>query len=158
MWLHHDTIASSQTGKESGIGIPGGKGTTTDYQADAARHYSVPFFHFERLVFALWFFPVRSFWNALHFRPGVCDRLQTAILGVGAASLKCHHESLSGGVHDGVGDLETTTIYTVQDLQRGTDPHFRFRRSPISGCRVDAREERIQIDLWIVDLQRKTIR
>ncbi len=100
---------------------------------------------------------MRSFWNAFHFHPGVGDRLQTAILGVRAASLKRHHESLSGSVHDGIGDLETTTIYTVQDFQRDTDPHLRFRRMPISGCRVDAREERVQIDLRIGDLQRETI-
>src|SRR5260221_6743637 len=98
MRLHHDRIASSQTGKKSGIRIPGGKGTTTDYQADAAWHYSVPFFHFERLDLALWLLPARGFWNAIHIAPGVCERLQTTILRMWTTRLERPHETMSSGL------------------------------------------------------------
>src|ERR1700751_2058769 len=71
--------------------------------------------------------------------------------------LKRHHKTLSGGVHHGVGDLETTAIQAVQDLQSDTDPRFRIRRSPALSGRFNTREQRIEIDFRITDLQRKTI-
>ena len=55
------------------------------------------------------------------FGIGVGDCFQPAILSMRAAGLKGHHESLTGGVGDGIGHFETVPVQPMENFKADTD-------------------------------------
>ncbi len=119
---------------------------------------AIALFHFQRLVLALRLFPVGARGNAPHLVPGVCDRLQSAVLRVRTAGLERHHERLSGRMHDRVRDLEAALVDAREDLEADADPRFWAGLAPRVFRGGDRRKQRFEIDARIGDAERDPIR
>src|SRR5690606_20969930 len=78
--------------------------------------------HAQGVMFTLRLLPIRDFRHAGHLAPRVGNGFQTPILRVRAARLESHHEALSGGVLNGLSDLETTLVQALQNFQADAHP------------------------------------
>ncbi len=115
-------------------------------------------FHLDRLVLALRLFPERLLRHAPQLVPCVGDRLQRAVLRVRAARLEGHHERLSGGVHDRVGDQEAGAIEARDDFQAHARPRFRAGLPPLVLGAARRRQQRIEVRFGIGDAERQSER
>src|SRR5262249_32278449 len=91
--LDHDRVTSGQTAEQRRKRIPGGKRADPHGDADAAREYAKSFLKTKGSASAR-LSPGDRWWHALHCVMRRGNRLQRAVLGVGAACLEGHHESL----------------------------------------------------------------
>ena len=99
----NDCVASRKRGEQTGEGIPSGEGAAThDHRYTTADDLEM-FFHDQRRVLALGFFPHRFAWHKTLLAPGMRHCLQTAVLSMRRACLEGHHPSLTGGEHHRVG-------------------------------------------------------
>ena len=65
------------------------------------------------------------------------------------ASLKRHHESLAGRMHDCEGHLERTAVQSVQDFKADAGSGFQIGTLPGNRCVCCRLEQGIKIDRWI---------
>ncbi|MCY1418446.1 hypothetical protein D9M71_340070 [compost metagenome] len=103
MRLDQHRVAGGQAGEQARIGVPGREGGAADHQRQAARDDMPALVQHQRVGLALRLGPARRFRHLGHGAPGVGQRFQGAVLGVGAAGLERHHVALPAGVHHRVG-------------------------------------------------------
>ena len=73
--------------------------------------------HDQRRILALGLLPKRISGDKTLLPPGICDRLEAAILGMRGAGLEGHHPALTRGHHDRMGQLETLLVEAIEHFQ-----------------------------------------
>src|ERR1700751_3315589 len=93
----------------------------------------------------------------IQFSPRISDCFKTSVLGMWAAGLKSHHETLSSGMHYGVSHFEASPIQPVHNFQANPRPGFRVCRAPLLLCGENRLQERVEVNFRISDFQRETV-
>ncbi|MNH09713.1 hypothetical protein D3C79_691740 [compost metagenome] len=128
--LDQHRVAGGQAGEQARIGVPGREGRTGDHQRQAARHDVPALVQVQRIELALRLEPLRRLRHLGHRPPGVGHSFQTTVLGMRAAGLEGHHESLARGVHHRMSQGRAQRVEAFEDFQTGADPRLRAGIAP----------------------------
>ncbi|MDT4840998.1 hypothetical protein FQZ97_748380 [compost metagenome] len=149
--LDQHRVAGGQAGEQARVGVPGREGRAGDHQRQAARHDMPALVELQRLALALRLDPARRLRHLGHRPPGVGHGFQAAVLGMRAAGLEGHHESLAGGVHHRVGQGRAQRVETLEDFQANADPRLRTGIAPGRQRLLLAGEQLLGVVLVVAD-------
>ena len=152
MWFDNNWITSSKAGEHRRIGIPGGKRSAANDQADSTRDERIRLI--ERYIFlAKSSIPARGGGNGPHRFCGIGQRLDPTVERIGTTPTECLRIALPGDMHHAMRHFKVAIIEPQYYFKAKRNAHFRIDFAPTGHSRSSSQDQFRRFAYGIIDTE-----